>query len=118
MTNMKPRNEMTDEERVAARAAFNAIHEKYPDPPATVQHVVDNIDHIVDVAGIDHVGIGCDFDGGGGIEGIWDASEVMNITIELVRRGYTEEQIEKIWGGNLVRVFKEVQALAAETQAE
>ena len=62
---------------------------------ATVKHVVDHIDHMVSIAGIDHVGIGCDFDGGGGIDGVFDASEVMNITIELVRRGYSEEDIEK-----------------------
>ena len=55
--------------------------------------------------------------GGGGIEGIFDASEVMNITIELVRRGYSEEEIEKIWGGNLIRVFKEVQSVAQQIQA-
>ncbi len=114
---MKPASEMTQEERTAMRKAFNEIDEKYPNPPATVKHVVDHIDHIVNVAGIDHVGIGCDFDGGGGIEGIFDASEVMNITIELVRRGYTEEEIEKIWGGNLIRVFKEVQAVAAQIQS-
>ncbi|WP_435578198.1 dipeptidase [Gilvibacter sp.] len=114
---MKPISEMTDEEREALRKTFNEINEKYPAPPATVQHVVDHIDHIVKIAGIDHVGIGCDFDGGGGIEGVFDASEVMNITIELVRRGYTEEQIAKIWGGNLIRVFKEVQAKAQEIQA-
>ena len=113
---MKPAGEMTAEERTAMREAFNEIDEKYPDPSATVKHVVDHIDHIVRVAGIDHVGIGCDFDGGGGIEGVFDASEVMNITIELVRRGYTEEQIEKIWGGNLMRVFNDVQAVAEELQ--
>jgi membrane dipeptidase len=60
------------------------------------------------------VGIGCDFDGGGGIEGVFDASEVMNITIELVRRGYSEEEIGKIWSGNVLRVFREVQALAEQ----
>lgn len=114
---MKPSSEMTKEERAAMREAFHKINEKYPSPPATVQHVADHIDHIVKVAGIDHVGIGCDFDGGGGIEGVFDASEVMNITIELVRRGYTEEQIEKIWGGNLIRVFKEVQAVAEQIQS-
>lgn len=116
--NMKAASEMTQEERAAIRQAFNEIDEKYPNPPATVVHVVDHIDHIVKVAGIDHVGIGCDFDGGGGIEGIFDASEVMNITIELVRRGYTEEQIQKIWGGNLIRVFKEVQAVAQQLQSD
>ena len=115
---MKPPSEMTDEERTAMRAAFDEINEQFPAPSANVQHVVDHIDHIVEIAGIDHVGIGCDFDGGGGIDGIFDVSEVANITIELVRRGYTEAQIEKIWGGNLMRVFRDVRAAAQEIQAE
>ncbi|MEM9181998.1 MAG: dipeptidase [Pseudomonadota bacterium] len=115
--NMKPPSEMTKEERGAMRQAFNELNEKYPNPSATVQDAVDHIDHIVKIAGIDHVGIGCDFDGGGGIDDVFDASEVMNITIELVRRGYTEEQIEKIWSGNLMRVFREVRAVAEELQA-
>ena len=115
--NMKPIGEMTLEERATMRKSFQELNEKYPARPATVEHVADHIDHIVKIAGIDHVGIGCDFDGGGGIEGVFDASEVMNITIELVKRGYTEEQIEKIWGGNLIRVFKEVQTIAEKLQA-
>jgi len=87
----------------------------------------DLADSATDENGIEHGGISefgskvvsemSDFDGGGGIEGIFDASEVMNITIELVRRGYTEEQIEKIWGGNLMRVFEEVQAVAKTYQS-
>lgn len=113
---MKPYGEMTDEEKKAARKSFKELDKKYPVPPATVQHAVDHIDHIVKVAGIDHVGIGCDFDGGGGIQGVFDVSEVENITIELVKRGYTEEQIQKIWGGNLIRVFKEVRAVANQIQ--
>ncbi len=105
---------MTDDDRAAMRQTLNEINQKFPNPPATVQHAADHIDHIVSVAGIDHVGIGCDFDGGGGIEGVFDASEVMNITIELVRRGYSEEEIGKIWSGNVLRVFREVQALAEQ----
>ena len=66
--------------------------------------------------GIDHVGISSDFDGGGGVIGWNDASETFNVTLELVRRGYTEEQIEKLWGGNLLRVMDEVQRIAAELQ--
>ena len=116
-SNMKPIDKMSDEEKVALRAKYQEINENYPNPPATVKHVVDHIDHIIKIAGINHVGIGCDFDGGGGIEGVFDASEVMNITIELVRRGYTEEQIEKIWGGNLIRVFKDVQAVAEKIKS-
>jgi membrane dipeptidase len=116
-SNMKPIDKMSDEEKVALRAKYQEINENYPNPPATVKHVVDHIDHIIKIAGINHVGIGCDFDGGGGIEGVFDASEVMNITIELVRRGYTEEQIEKIWGGNLIRVFKDVQAISEKIKS-
>jgi membrane dipeptidase len=70
----------------------------------------------VKLIGIDHVGISSDFDGGGGVIGWNDASETFNVTLELVRRGYTEQQIEKLWGGNLLRVLDEVQRIAAELQ--
>tara|TARA_B100001059_G_scaffold150747_1_gene150571 strand:+ start:167 stop:1408 length:1242 start_codon:yes stop_codon:yes gene_type:complete len=113
---MKSITLMTREEQNQARKAFQEINLKYPSDLATLKHVGDHIDHIVKVAGIDHVGIGCDFDGGGGIDGVFDASEVMNITIELVRRGYNEEDIKKIWGGNLIRVFKEVQSVSKDLQ--
>ncbi len=79
-----------------------------------VADFVNHIDYMVDLIGIDHVGISSDFDGGGGIEGWSDASETMNVTAELVKRGYTEAEIEKLWGGNLLRVLDEVQAVAAE----
>ena len=115
---LKPSNEMTEGERKAARDQLRGIRTQYPDPLATVQNAVDHIDHIVSIAGIDHVGIGCDFDGGGGIDGVFDASEVMNITVELVRRGYSEQDIEKIWSGNLLRVFAEVQAVAKDLQSK
>ncbi|MDO8834208.1 MAG: membrane dipeptidase, partial [Vicinamibacterales bacterium] len=75
-----------------------------------------HLDHAVKVAGIDHVGIGTDFDGGGGIPGFNDDTEAPNVTIELVRRGYTEEQITKIWGGNLLRVWRDVEKVAAQLQ--
>jgi membrane dipeptidase len=115
---MKPTSEMSPNERSEMRDALNEINKKFPTPLATVRDAVDHIDYIVKVAGIDHVGIGCDFDGGGGINGVFDASEVMNITIELVRRGYSEADIEKIWGKNLIRVFNEVQAVAESIQAK
>ena len=117
-SSMKNVSEMTLEERAEMRSAFNEINERFPTPSATVTDVVDHIDYMVKIAGIDHVGIGCDFDGGGGIDGVFDASEVMNITIELVRRGYSEEAIEKIWGKNVMRVFEEVQAVAESMQAK
>ncbi len=85
-------------------------------PPVDVADFVDHIDHIVQLIGIDHVGISSDFDGGGGVKGWNDASETFNVTLELVRRGYTEEQIAKLWSGNLLRVLDEVQAVAQEIQ--
>jgi membrane dipeptidase len=90
------------------------LYVKAPDPenPPTVSDVVDHIDHIVQMAGIDHVGIGTDFDGGGEVEDCFDVSEIGNFTVELVIRGYSEEQIRKIWGGNLMRVFSEVEQAA------
>ena len=86
--------------------------------PVDVADFVDHIDYLVETIGIDHVGISSDFDGGGGVHGWMDASETFNVTLELVRRGYTEEEIGKIWSGNLLRVLDEVQAVAAEIQAE
>jgi len=79
-------------------------------PEANVSDFADHIDHAVKVAGIDHVGIASDFDGGGGIEGWKDASETANVTAELVKRGYSEADIAKIWGGNLLRVMEAVEA--------
>ena len=86
------------------------------DAPANLKDFVDHIDHAVKLLGIDHVGISSDFDGGGGVIGWNDASETLNVTVELVRRGYTEAQIEKLWGGNLLRVLEEVERIARELQ--
>ena len=80
--------------------------------PVNVSDFVDHVDYLVEKIGIDHVGISSDFDGGGGIEGWNDASETLNVTIELVKRGYTNEEIKKLWGENLLRVMDEVQAVA------
>jgi membrane dipeptidase len=100
---------MTDELRTKYRAGLAEINKQFPgDPPATVKEFVDHIDYVVKKIGIDHVGIASDFDGGGGITGWNDASETFNVTLELVRRGYTEEQIGQIWSGNLLRVMAKV----------
>jgi membrane dipeptidase len=100
----------------AAREAFivdwYAVDRDFPREMATVSDAVDHIDHIVELIGIDHVGIGTDFDGGGALEDCFDVSQMGNITLELVRRGYSAGEIKKIWGGNLTRVFKEVEASA------
>ncbi|MGK0350064.1 MAG: microsomal dipeptidase-like Zn-dependent dipeptidase, partial [Planctomycetota bacterium] len=82
-------------------------------PPANVSVYVDHIEHIIKIAGINHVGIGSDFDGGGGIAGWNDASESRNVTRELVKRGHSEADIQKIWSGNLLRVWRAVETIAA-----
>ena len=88
------------------------------DPPPNMEDFVDHIDYMVEKIGIEHVGISSDFDGGGGIVGWKDASETMNVTKELRERGYSDSEIEKLWGGNLLRVLDEVQAIAAKLQSE
>ena len=88
------------------------------EPRANVVDFVNHIDHAVKTAGIDHVGIASDFDGGGGIVGWQDASETLNVTRELVKRGYSEEAIAKIWGGNLLRVLSEVEKTASAIAKE
>ncbi|MES2522422.1 MAG: membrane dipeptidase, partial [Gemmatimonadota bacterium] len=86
---------------------------RYPsDPAATVKDFVNHIDYAVKKMGIDHVGISSDFDGGGGVDGFRNAAESLNVTTELVRRGYSEADIAKIWGGNLLRVMAEVEKVA------
>ena len=95
--------------------ALEALKKKTP--PVDISDFVDHIDYIKNKIGIDHVGISSDFDGGGGVEGWKDASETFNVTLELVKRGYTKEEIAKIWSGNLLRVLDEVEAVAAQLQA-
>jgi membrane dipeptidase len=88
---------------------------RYPsDPPATVKDFVDHIDYVVKRIGIDHAGISSDFDGGGGVDGFRSASEALNVTAELVRRGYTEQEIAKIWSGNLLRVLAAAEKAAGK----
>ena len=97
-----------------AEKQMEALKDKVP--PVSVSDFVDHIDYIKNKIGIDHVGISSDFDGGGGIEGWSNASESLNVTKELVKRGYTKEEIEKIWGGNLLRVMERVEAVAKDLQ--
>lgn len=105
-----------DLEKVSAAAELKLKELKKTVPPVDVADYVDHIDYMVDLIGIDHVGISSDFDGGGGVESWNDASESLNVTIELVKRGYTEEEIAKLWGENLLRVLDEVEQVAEEMQ--
>jgi len=109
---------MTDAQRAEFRARMAAVDRQFPPPPmATVADFVNHVDYLVKTIGIDHVGISSDFDGGGGVAGWNGAEETFNVTLELVRRGYTEEQIGKLWSGNLLRVMAEVERIAREIQA-
>ena len=109
--------QLPDDKRAEAEKLLAEIDKQFPPPPrANVKDFVDHIDYIVKKIGIDHVGISSDFDGGGGIDGWNDASETFNVTLELVRRGYTEEQIGKIWSGNLLRVMEEVRQVSMKLQ--
>ena len=109
---------MTPERRTAFRARMAEINQQFPPPPrATVGEFVNHIDYAVKLIGIDHVGISSDFDGGGGVEGWSNAGETFNVTLELVRRGYTEEQIAKLWSGNLLRVMEETERIGQQLRA-
>lgn len=110
---------LTPARRADYESKLAAIDRGLPgDPRANVREFVDHIDYAVKLIGIDHVGIASDFDGGGGIDGWTDASETFNVTLELVRRGYDEEAIAKLWSGNLLRVWREVEQVAKRLQAE
>ncbi|MHB1192084.1 MAG: dipeptidase [Longimicrobiales bacterium] len=117
---------MSEADRAVYEARMDSVRPQYEArmaeidaqwPPADVKTMVDHVDYVKKLIGVDHVGIGTDFDGGGGVPGFNDASEALNVTVEMVRRGYTEEEIAKVWGGNLLRVWREVERVAAEKQA-
>jgi membrane dipeptidase len=108
--------DLTSSERAAYTARMAEIDAHWP--PATVADFVDHIDYAVRLIGIDHVGISSDFDGGGGIVGWNNAAETFNVTLELVRRGYGEAEIRKLWGGNLLRVWRATESAARSLQAE
>jgi membrane dipeptidase len=110
---------LSPERRAEYDKRLAEIDARYPTGPrANVKDFVNHIDYAVKLIGIDHVGISSDFDGGGGIDG-WDsAAEAFNVTLELVRRGYTEEQIGKLWSGNLLRVWGEVEKVSQKLRKE
>jgi membrane dipeptidase len=112
-----PLASMDPAKRAEFQAKLDALSAKYPLPArANVKDFVNHIDYAVKLIGIDHVGISSDFDGGGGIDGYNCTSEAVNVTIELVRRGYTEEQIDQLWGGNVLRVMEAVERAAKKAQ--
>ena len=105
----------SEEKAAAYQSRLNEINKKFP--AVNVKDFVDHIDHVVRLTGLDHVGISSDFYlSDYSLEGWRDASESLNITLELLSRGYTEEEIEKIWSGNLLRVWREVEKVAKTLQ--
>lgn len=106
---------MPEDRRNDYTAQQEQIMTRFAGPRATVSDFVDHIDYVVKLIGLEHAGISSDFDGGGGVDGWNNADETINVTRELVKRGYSEEDIAKIWSGNLLRVLDEVQAVAARS---
>jgi membrane dipeptidase len=112
------RRDIQDEAvRKKAMEEYQALNAQYPEEKATLKELVDHIEHVIKLAGIDYVGIGTDFDGGGGVEGCDDVSQMFRVTEELVRRGHTEKEIAQIWGGNIMRVFGRVIAVSRDLKS-
>ncbi len=105
---------LTDEELNKVRIEWAMINEKFPRNLATVADLIDHVDYIADLIGIEYIGFGSDFDGGGELIGCKDVSEMKNITIELLNRGYSKKEIEKMWSGNFMRVFRKVEKTGKE----
>jgi membrane dipeptidase len=103
----------TDSNREIYRLEWAELNRNYPRELPSVSDAVDHIDHMVELVGIDHVGIGSDFDGGAALSDCFDVSGLPNITKELFKRGYSKSDIRKIWSGNLMRVFARVEQIAS-----
>ena len=107
-------DKMSEAEKAALSKEWDEVEAMDQDKLPGVSELCDHIDYVKKLVGVDYVGIGSDFDGGGGLRDCADVSQFPNITRELLRRGYTESEIKKIWGGNLLRVFREVEKVAKE----
>lgn len=107
-------NTMSETEKAVFEKEWDDVQASYASELPTVKDLVDHIDYVKNLVGVDYVGIGSDFDGGGGLRDCADVSQFPNITLELLKRGYTETEIRKIWGGNLLRVFREVEKIAVK----
>jgi membrane dipeptidase len=99
--------------RAKAQQEYQAVMQKFPGERANVKDVVDHLDHIIKLVGDDYAGIGTDFDGGGGVAGCSDVSQMFHVTMEMLRREYSEKTIRKIWGGNVMRVLQKAIDLSA-----
>ena len=107
------RAKMTEAERAGFMAEMKAIDARYPVPKATFEDFMNHLNHALKVAGVDHVGIGIDFDGGGGVTGLNDASDYWKISERLLAEGYSRDDLAKIWGGNVLRLLRAAEAAKA-----
>ena len=112
------KDKMSDAEKENLFKEWSEVQAMNPEDIPNVKNLCDHIDHVKNLVGVDYVGIGSDFDGGGGLRDCADVSQFPNITMELLRRGYSETEIRKIWGGNLLRVFREVEKTAEKLRNE
>lgn len=106
-----PRRDVPESRRPAYEAERKAIDAKWPLPRADMDDFMEHMLHAIKVAGIDHVGVSGDFDGGGGIEGFDDVTAFPKVTERLLAAGYSREDVAKVWGGNALRVLKEAERL-------
>jgi membrane dipeptidase len=104
-------NYSSEEERKEAWAAWDSINKHYPPVLPTISDAINHIDYVKKLVGSDYVGIGSDFDGGGGLADCADVADFPKITAELSRRGYSDDEIAKIWGGNVLRVYQSVEKM-------
>ncbi|KRA61294.1 peptidase M19 [Caulobacter sp. Root656] len=109
------RAKMTEDQRAAFMTEYKAIDTKWPVRKATFEDFMNHLNHALKVAGVDHVGIGLDFDGGGGVTGLNDASGYWKISERLLAEGYTKADLEKIWSGNVLRLLRAAEAAKAPT---
>jgi membrane dipeptidase len=112
MKKMQTPGKRTEAETIALVAERRAIDARWPVPRATFDDFMKHMLHAIEVAGVDHVGVSGDFDGGGGLDGLDDVTAYPKITAALLKAGYSKDDVAKIWGGNALRVMREAQALA------
>jgi membrane dipeptidase len=110
MQKMRNMGELTQAQRTAVMrevaSGIKALDARYPEPRATLDTYMSHVTHALDLVGPEHVGVGCDWDGGGGVVGMEDVASIPKITERLVKLGYTESQLANFWGGNALRVLK------------
>ena len=109
----KAQGATTQQQQQALEAEFATIEAKYPQPKATFDDFMKHLLHALKVAGVDHVGIGADMDGGGGVAGMEDVASYPKITAALLAAGYSRDDLAKIWGGNVLRVLRQAEAYKA-----